>query len=112
MDPVGVATIKAWFLNGITLLFLQISAQSAMIGKLVLEGKMMCDIAVKFDSGRFRLRGVGVIIKNDRVLDLNDEGLEWLSISGLSNYRVYPQIYNAILKELPTEIVHFVVDER
>lgn len=154
----------------------------------------MCDIGVRFDSGRFRLRGVGVIIKDgkvlmvhdekrkyyyaiggavrvgektsdaairevfeesglnveidrlilvqenffemedglhhevsfyylmkdigtqeirgDRVLDFTDEGLEWLSISDLSNFRVYPQIYNVILKEIPDEIVHFVVDER
>lgn len=154
----------------------------------------MCDIGVKFDSGRFRLRGVGVIVKNgkvlmvhdekrkyyyaiggavrigektsdaavrevfeesglhveidrliliqenffemedglhhevsfyylmkdigeqkicgDRVLDFNEEGLEWLSISDLSNYRIYPQIYHVILKEIPNEIIHFVVDER
>ena len=154
----------------------------------------MCDIGVKFDSGRFRLRSVGVIIKNgkilmvhdkkrkyyyaiggavrvgektsdaairevfeesglnveidrliliqenffemedglhhevsfyylmkdiglqeicgNRVLDFNEEGLEWLRISDLSNYKVYPQIYNVILKEIPNEIVHFVVDER
>lgn len=155
----------------------------------------MCDdIGVKFDSGRFRLRGVGIIINNgkilmihdekrqyyyaiggavhvgettssaavrevfeesglnvevdrlafiqenffemedglhheiafyylmkdigsqkirsDRVLDYNDEGLEWLSISELSNYKVYPQIYNVILKNIPNEILHFVVDER
>ena len=155
---------------------------------------MYDDIGIKFDSGRFRLRGVGIIIKNgkvlmvhdekrkyyyaiggavrvgektsdaairevfeesglsveidrlllvqenffemedglhhevafyylmkdignqeisdDRVLDFNDEGLEWLSISELSNYKVYPQIYNVILKEIPNEIVHIVVDER
>ena len=51
-------------------------------------------------------------ISDDRVLDFNDEGLEWLSISELSNYKVYPQIYNVILKEIPNEIVHIVVDER
>ena len=51
-------------------------------------------------------------ICGDRVLDFNDDGLEWLSISELSNYKVYPQIYNVILKEIPNEIVHFVVEER
>lgn len=152
------------------------------------------DIGVKFDSGRFRLRGVGVVIKNgrvlmvhdekrqyycavggavrvgettsdaairevfeesglnveidrllfiqenffemedglhhevafyylmkdignqeicgDRVLDCKEDGLEWLNISELSNYKVYPQIYNVVLKEIPNEIIHFVVDER
>lgn len=154
----------------------------------------MCDIGFSSDAGRFRLRGVGIIIKNgkvlmvhdekrkyyyaiggavrvgektsdaairevfeesglkveidrlvliqenffemedgshhevafyylmkdigdqeisgDRVLDFNDEGLEWLSISKLSNYEVYPRIYNEILKDIPKEIVHLVVDER
>lgn len=51
-------------------------------------------------------------LSGDRVLDFNDEGLEWLSISELSNYKVYPQIYNEILKEIPNEITHYVVDER
>lgn len=51
-------------------------------------------------------------LSDNRVLDSNDEGLEWLSISELSNYKVYPQIYNEILKEIPNEITHYVVDER
>lgn len=154
----------------------------------------MCNIGMQFESGRFRLRGVGIVIKNgkvlmvhdekrkyyytiggtahvgektsdaavrevyeesglnvevdrpilvqesffemedglhhevafyylmkdignrekasDRVLDFNDEGLEWLSISKLSNYKEYPQIYNVMLKDIPNEIVHLVVDER
>lgn len=51
-------------------------------------------------------------ITSDRVLDYTDEGLVWLSISDLSDYKVYPQIYNTILKDIPNEVVHSVVDER
>lgn len=51
-------------------------------------------------------------IASDRVLDFADEGLEWISIDRLSAYKVFPQIYNDILKEIPTEIVHSVVDDR
>lgn len=154
----------------------------------------MCDIGIKFESGRFRLRGVGIVIKDgkvlmvhdekrkyyyaiggatrvgektsdaavrevyeesglkveidrlvlvqenffemedglhhevafyylmkdigkqkisgDRVLDFKDEGLEWLDIYDLSKNKVYPKIYNQILKDIPNEIVHYVVDER
>lgn len=33
----------------------------------------MCNIGVKFDAGRFRLRGVGIIIKDGKVLMVHDE---------------------------------------
>ena len=154
----------------------------------------MCNIGMQFESGRFRLRGVGIVIKDgkvlmvhdekrkyyyaiggavhvgektseaavrevyeesglkveidrlllvqenffemedglhhevafyylmkdignqklsgDRVLDFEDEGLEWLSICDLAEYKVYPQIYNDILKDIPNEVVHNVVDDR
>lgn len=51
-------------------------------------------------------------ISGTRVLDFEEEGLEWLNIDTLSDNRVYPEIYNKILKDIPNDIIHSVVDER
>lgn len=49
---------------------------------------------------------------SDRVVDNTEEGLVWLEINQLENDTVYPQIYKKILKEIPNEIIHSVVDDR
>lgn len=51
-------------------------------------------------------------ISSNRVLDFEDEGLEWIDIDKLPDYKIFPQIYNDILKDIPKEIVHSVVDDR
>ena len=51
-------------------------------------------------------------ISGTRVLDFEEEGLEWLDIDTLLDNRVYPEIYSKILKDIPDEIIHSVVDER
>lgn len=51
-------------------------------------------------------------VASDRVLDCSEEGLEWIDIEKMSEYKIYPKIYNDILKDIPTEIVHSVVDDR
>ena len=51
-------------------------------------------------------------VAGDRVLDCSEEGLKWIDIEKISDYKIYPQIYNDILKDIPTEIVHSVVDDR
>ena len=51
-------------------------------------------------------------VAGDRVLDCSEEGLKWIDIEKISDYKIYPQIYNNILKDIPTEIVHSVVDDR
>lgn len=51
-------------------------------------------------------------IASNRVIDFTEEGLEWISIDKLSDYKIYPQIYNDILKDMPEEIIHSVVDDR
>ena len=51
-------------------------------------------------------------IASDRVVDNTEEGLAWLDINQLENDTVYPQIYKKILKEIPNEIIHSVVDDR
>lgn len=51
-------------------------------------------------------------VASDRVLDCSEEGLEWINIEKMSEYKIYPKIYNDILRDIPTEIVHSVVDDR
>ena len=51
-------------------------------------------------------------IVSNRVLDNAEEGLVWLDINQLENDTVYPQIYKDILRKIPNEITHSVVDDR
>ena len=51
-------------------------------------------------------------VAGDRVLDCSEEGLEWIDLEKMSEYKIYPKIYNDILKDIPTEIIHSVVDDR
>lgn len=52
-------------------------------------------------------------ILSNRVLDDSNEGLAWLDINELDmdNNIIYPEIYKKLLREIPNEIIHSVVDE-
>ena len=51
-------------------------------------------------------------IAGDRVQDFSEEGLAWLPVAELENYKVYPRIYTTLLKDIPEEVVHSQVDDR
>lgn len=50
-------------------------------------------------------------LSGDRVLDYSAEGLAWLQIERFHEYKAYPEIYGTLLKDLPSEITHIVVND-